>query len=76
MGVCINLVGVVRKDGRIEQQHDPMAREQEHNGQGGVRRGLGQHVVVEPITQVDRVDVITLQVRVHDCEENLQKEVH
>lgn len=76
MGVCVDLVGVVGEDGGIEQQHDPMAGQQKDNGQSSVSGGLGQHVVIEPIAQVDRVDVIALQVRVHDCEENLQKQVH
>lgn len=76
VGVCVNLVGVVGENGGIEQQHNPMACEQEHNGQSCVSRSFRQHVVVEPVAQINGVDVVALQVRVHDGEKDLQKEVH
>ena len=37
--------------------------------------GLGDNVHVEAVAQVDRVDVVAFQVRVHDREEDLQEEV-
>ena len=37
--------------------------------------GLGDDVHVEAVAQVDRVDVVAFQVRVHDGEEHLQEEV-
>ena len=37
--------------------------------------GLRDDVHVEAVAQVDRVDVVAFQVRVHDGEEHLQEEV-
>lgn len=36
---------------------------------------LGDDVHVEAVAQIDRVDVVAFQVRVHDGEEYLQEEV-
>lgn len=36
---------------------------------------LGDDVHVEAVAQVNRVDVVAFQVRVHDGEEHLQEEV-
>jgi len=40
-----------------------------------VDTSLGDNVHVEAVAQVDRVDVVAFQVRVHDGEEHLQEEV-
>lgn len=37
--------------------------------------GLGDDVHVQAVAEVDRVDVVAFQVRVHDGEEDLQEEV-
>ena len=38
--------------------------------------GFGDDVHVEAIAEVDGVDVVAFEVRVHDGEEDLQEEVH
>jgi hypothetical protein len=37
--------------------------------------GLGDNVHVQAVAEIDRVDVVAFQVRVHDGEEHLQEEV-
>ena len=37
--------------------------------------GLGDDVHVQAVAEIDRVDVVAFQVRVHDGEEDLQEEV-
>lgn len=38
--------------------------------------GFGYDVHVEAVAEVDGVDVVALEVGVHDCEEDLEEEVH
>jgi hypothetical protein len=40
-----------------------------------VDTGLGDDVHVQAVAEIDRVDVVAFQVRVHDREEHLQEEV-
>jgi len=40
-----------------------------------VHAGFGDDVHVEAVAEVDRVDVVAFEVRVHDGEEDLQEEV-
>jgi hypothetical protein len=40
-----------------------------------VDTGLGDDVHVQAVAEIDRVDVVAFQVRVHDGEEHLQEEV-
>jgi hypothetical protein len=40
-----------------------------------VDTGLGDDVHVQAVAEIDRVDVVAFQVRVHDGEEDLQEEV-
>ena len=37
--------------------------------------GFGDNVHVQAVAEVDGVDVVAFQVRVHDCEEDLEEEV-
>lgn len=76
MGVGVDLVGVVSEDGRVEKENNPMTCEQKHNCKCCVCCRLGKDVVIQPVTQINGIDVVALQVGVHDCEEHLEKEVH
>ena len=69
------LLCVPRKEGQVENERHPVAVDQEQDGQEGVDTSLGDDVHVKTVAQVDRVDVVAFQVRVHDGEEHLQEEV-
>lgn len=38
--------------------------------------GFGDNVHVEAVAEVDGIDVVAFEIRVHDCEEDLEEEVH
>ena len=69
------LLCVPRKEGQVENERHPVAVDQEQNGQESVDTSLGDDVHVKTVAQVDRVDVVAFQVRVHDGEEHLEEEV-
>ena len=69
------LLCVPCKEGQVENERHPVAVDQEQDGQESVDTSLGDDVHVETVAQVDRVDVVAFQVRVHDGEEHLQEEV-
>jgi len=69
------LLCVPCKEGQVEDERHPVAVDQEQDGQESVDTGLRDDVHVEAVAQVDRVDVVAFQVRVHDGEEHLQEEV-
>lgn len=61
--------------GQVQDQRQPVAIDQEQYGQESVDAGFGNDVHVEAVAEVDGVDVVAFQVRVHDGEEDLQEEV-
>lgn len=69
------LLCVPCKEGQVEYERHPVAVDQEQDSQESVDTSLGDDVHVEAVAQVDRVDVVAFQVRVHDGEEHLQEEV-
>jgi hypothetical protein len=69
------LLRVPCKEGQVENERHPVAVDQEQDSQESVDTGLRDDVHVEAVAQVDRVDVVAFQVRVHDGEEDLQEEV-
>ena len=60
---------------QIQQQRQPIPVDQEERRQERVHAGLGDNVHVEAVAQVDGVEVVALEVAVHDGEEDLQEEV-
>jgi hypothetical protein len=72
VGVLLCVPGQKRQ---VQDKRHPVAVDQEQDSQESVDTGLGDDVHVEAVAQVDRVDVVAFQVRVHDGEEDLQKEV-
>jgi hypothetical protein len=75
MGGPNSLLRVPRNQGEVEEQRQPVAVDQEEDGEERVDAGFGHDVHVEAVAQVDGVDVVAFQVRVHDGEEDLEEEV-
>jgi hypothetical protein len=69
------LLCVPGQERQVEDERHPVAVDQEQDSQESVDTGLRDDVHVEAVAQVDRVDVVAFQVRVHDGEEHLQEEV-
>lgn len=69
------LLCVPGQERQVEDERHPVAVDQEQNSEECVDTGLGDDVHVEAVAQIDRVDVVAFQVRVHDGEEHLQEEV-
>lgn len=59
----------------VQDKGDPVAVYQEQNREKGVDNGFWDDVGVETVAEIDRVDIVAFQIRVHDGEENLQKQV-
>lgn len=76
MLVLENFLGVPGQQRQVEQQGDPVTVDEEEKGQEGVDGGLGNDVRVQAVAEVDRVDVVTFQIRVHDGEKHLEEEVY
>lgn len=69
------LLHVPGHERQVEDKRHPVAVDQEQDGQERVDTSLGDNVHVQAVAEVDRVDVVAFQVRVHDREEDLQEEV-
>jgi len=69
------LLRVPGQQGQVEDKRHPVAVDQEQDGQESVDTSLGDDVHVQAVAEIDRVDVVAFQVRVHDREEDLQEEV-
>jgi hypothetical protein len=53
------LLGVEQHEGQVQHDGEPVAVDQEEEGQEGVDGGFGNDVGVEAVAKVDGVDVIT-----------------
>lgn len=72
MNVLLRIPGQQRQ---VQNERHPVAVDQEQDGQESVDAGLGDDVHVQAVAEIDRVDVVAFQVRVHDREEDLKEEV-
>lgn len=69
------LVDVESQQWQVQQKHKPVAVKQEKHRQKSVQAGLWNEPWVQFVAQLDRVDVVALQVRIHDGEKHLGKQV-
>lgn len=60
---------------QIQQQRQPVPVDQEERREECVDAGFRHDVHVEAVAEVDGVDVVAFEVRVHDGEEDLQEQV-
>jgi len=60
---------------QIQHQRQPIPIHQKQHREKCVDAGFGDDVHVEAVAEVDGVDVVAFEVRVHDCEEDLEEEV-
>jgi len=65
------LLPVIRQQRQIQQQRQPIPIDQKQYRQESVHARFGDDVHVEAVAQVDRVDVVAFEVRVHDGKEDL-----
>ena len=65
------LVDVVGQQGEVQQEGEPVAIDQEQSSDEGMQTGFRNEPWIQLVTQLNWVDVVTLQVGVHDGEENL-----
>lgn len=75
MSVVNNLLDVVAQERQVEDKRQPVSVDQEHESEESMDGGFGNDVGVEAVAEVDRVDVVTLEIAVHDSEEDLEEEV-
>lgn len=71
----VKFVDVESKQWQIEQKGKPVPIDQEQNGQKSMDGGFWNNVIVQFVAKFNWVDIITLQIRVHYSEENLQEQV-
>lgn len=69
------LLSVPSNKRQVENERHPVAVDQEQDSQERVDTGLGNDVHVQAVAEVDGVDVVAFQIRVHDGEEHLEEEV-
>lgn len=72
---------VVEEEWQVEEEGEELATEEEEACESGVERSLGEREVVQLAAQVDRVDVVALEVREHDdvvhhCEHEPRRSDH
>lgn len=75
MGVVDDLLDVPSEERQVENQRQPVTVDKEQEGEEAVDSGFGDNVGVKSVAEVDRVDVVALQITVHDSEEDLQEQV-
>jgi hypothetical protein len=75
VGVANDLLDVPSEKRNVEQKRQPVAIDQEKECQESVYGSLGDDVGVETVAEVDRVDVVALQIAVHNSEEDLEEQV-
>lgn len=67
----VNSVDVPCQQGEVDQERPPVAADEEKSGEESVDHHLGENVPIETVAQVNGVDVVHLQITVHDREEHL-----
>jgi len=70
-----NLFAIEYQERQVQNQGKPIAIDKEQERQEGVDGSFWDNVGVEAVAKVDRIDVVTFQVAVHDCEEDLEEQV-
>jgi len=76
MLVVHNLLNIPRDERQVEQERYPITIDQEEEGQEPMYGRFRDDIRVEPIAEVDGINIITLQIAVHNCEEHLEEQVH
>jgi len=76
MLVVHNLLNIPRDERQVEQERYPITIDQEEEGQEAMYGRFRDDIRVEPIAEVDGINIITLQIAVHNREEHLEEQVH
>jgi len=69
------LLSVPQQKWKIQENRKPVTVDEKQDGKEGVDSGFRDDVRVEAVAEVNRVDVVTFQIAVHDGEEDLKKQV-
>lgn len=73
--VVVNLLSVEGQERQVQDDSEPVAVNDEEECKESVNGSLGDNVGVKTVAKVDRVDVVTLKITVHDREEDLEEQV-
>lgn len=73
--VVVDLLRIEGEEGQVQDNRKPVAIDHEEEGQESVDGSFGDDVGVETVAQVDRIDVVTLEIAVHNGEKHLKEEV-
>jgi len=71
MRVVDDLLDVECEEWQVEQEHNPIPVDKEQEGQETVHCRFRNDICVKSVAKVDRVDIITLEIAVHNCKEDL-----
>jgi hypothetical protein len=75
VSVVNDLLDVPAKERQVEDKRHPVSIDKEEECQETVYGSLWDDVGVESVAEVNRVNVVTFQVTVHNSEKDLQEEV-
>lgn len=71
----VDLVDVESEQRQVQQETEPVPVDEEQDRDKTLNTSLWDDVLVQFVTQLNRVDVVTLQVTVHDSEEHLEEQI-
>jgi len=71
MGVINNLLDIEGKEWKVENQRNPISIDEEQKGEETMNRSFWNDVGVQTVAEIDRVDVVTFKIAVHNSEEDL-----
>lgn len=73
--VLEDLLRIENKQRQVQDDSKPVSVDDEQEGQESVNGGFGDDVGVETVAEINRVDVVTFQITVHNRKEDLQEQV-
>jgi len=76
VGIVHNLLDIPPQQGSVEDYGNPISVNEKEEGKEAVYGSLGYDVRVQSVAELNRVDIIALQVAIHYGKEDLQKQIH
>lgn len=71
--LCVKLVDIVCKQWQVEQEAEPVSIDQEQCSNERMQTSFRHEPWVQLITQLNRVDVVALQIGIHDGKKHLRE---
>jgi len=69
--VLVDFSGVESEQRQVKDDCDPVTINQEEEGEESMYCSLGYDVGIQSVAQVDRIDIVTFKITVHDGEKHL-----